>query len=180
MASDDPMIRFRPSDSLTAWLAQSADLARTGASPSMQAKADLGLLQMILDAELRRVRLTLAQAHCLADVMNGTITDATIGAGLGLAYAECYDAFRLAREDVPISDLSSYGAKWGPEDGDAAEWEQDLLDILGRLGPAADYALRRAIAAWWDLDDDSTEDAETDMDKARIARFASVGLRIAQ
>lgn len=173
MTAED-MIRFRPSDSLTAWLAQSASLARTGASPSMQARTDLILLQMICDAELRRVRFTLAQAHCLADVMNGTIVDATIGAGLGLVYAECYDAFRLAREDVPIADLSSYGAKWGPEDGDSAKWEQDLLDLLSRLGPAADYALRRAIAAWWNLDDDG----EPDNDEGRIAKFARVGLKV--
>lgn len=173
MAPDD-MIRFRPGDSITAWLAQSAGLARTGVSPSMQAKTDLGLLQMVCNAELRRVRLTLAQANCIADVLNGTIVDATIGAGLGLAYAECYDAFRLAREDVPIADLSSYGAKWGPEGSDPAKWEQDLLDILGRLGPAADYALRRSIAAWWDQF--GSMSAATDDEQ--VAWFESVGLRI--
>jgi len=170
----DDQIRFRPGDTLAAWLAQSAGLARTGASPSMQARTDLGLLQMILDAELRRVRLTLAQANCLADVLNGTIVDATIGAGLGLAYAECYDAFRLAREGLPISDLSSYGAKWGPEDGDPAKWEQDLLDLLGRLGPAADYALRRAVALWWETS--GRESADTEEEQA--AAFAAVGLRV--
>ncbi len=43
MANDDA-IRFRPDDGLTGWLAQSSGLARTGRSPSLQAKEDLGPL----------------------------------------------------------------------------------------------------------------------------------------
>lgn len=163
----DDMIRFRPDDRVTDWLYRSTKLARTGVSPSMQAKADLALLQVICDAELRRVRLTLAQAKCIADVLNGAITDATIGVGLGLAYAECYDAFQLAREGVPEPDASPYGAKWGPKESDPAKFEQDLLEVLGRLGPAADYALRRAVASWWD-----------NQAPASAEGFASVGIRI--
>jgi hypothetical protein len=174
MADDEP-IRFRPDKPLAAWLAQSSALAMTGLSPSLQAKGDLGLLRMILDTELRRVRLTLPQANCLADIMNGTIIDSAIGAGLGLAYAECYDGFRLAREHPMISD-SSYGAKWAPEGTDPVKFEQDLLEVLGGLGPAADYALRRAVAAWWA--GPGMEEAETV--EAQIAAFAAVGLRVTE
>lgn len=174
----DDMIRFRPDEALSGWLATSSGLAMTSQSASMQAREDLALLRMILDAELRRVRLTLAQANCVADVLNGTIVHAAIGAGLGLAYAECYDAFRLTREDaagnpLPVPGLSSYGAKWAPEGTDPAKWEQDLLGILGQLGPAADYALRRAIALWWMSDELPRETPEQE-----AAVFAAVGLRV--
>ena len=37
---------------------------------------------------------------------------------------------------------SSYGAKWDVDEG-------DLLLKLARLGPVADYALRRAVAGFW-------------------------------
>lgn len=145
----DNRIQVRLDDDLAGWLRQRADMSRTGRSMDMQAREDLGLLREVIETELRRIRLTLQQARCLADVLNGTIIDSAVGTSLGLAYAECYDAFRLAREGSPAPDLSSYGAKHAPDGTDPEKWEQDLLVLLGRLGPAADYALRFAIARWW-------------------------------
>jgi hypothetical protein len=141
-----------------------------------QAQAELGMWRDALDGELRRVRLTLAQASCVADVLNGTALTPGVSGTLGIVYAECYEAFRLAREDrsgnplpAPLGDVSSYGAKWGPEGTGPAKWEQELLDYLGRLGPAADMALRDAVARWWDGAFLPTAEG-----------FAAVGLRVAE
>lgn len=176
--AEDSAIRFRDAD-LAEWLRERAgrmpfvsDRRSTeGSAASGQARTELALWRMALGAELSRIRLTLAQASCVADVMNGSVLDASLGASLGLVYAECYDAFRLAREVRPgvMSDISSYGAKWGPEGCDAAKWEQDLLDVLGALGPVADHALRDAIARWWATDGDPTAEG-----------FAGVGMRVTE
>lgn len=176
--AEDSAIRFRDAE-LADWLRERAErmpLARDrrsteGSAASGQARAELTLWRTALVAELSRVRLTLAQASCVADVMNGSILDSALGTSLGLVYAECYDAFRLAREVSPgvMSDISSYGAKWGPEGCDPAKWERDLLGILGAIGPAADHALRDAVARWWAADGDVTAEG-----------FAGVGMRVVE
>jgi hypothetical protein len=190
----DSSIRFRDAE-LAQWLRDRAgrmplarDRRSTGLSAaSGQARAELGLWRMAQEAELGRIRLTLAQARCLADVLNGDVMEAKIGVNLGLAYAGCYDAFRLARTG-PAPDLSSYGAKHGPEGCDPWKWEQDLLGLLGALGPVADFALRDAVSRWWqDVyprdasqwrdPDDQYPDDQFRADSAE--GFESAGLRIA-
>jgi hypothetical protein len=183
---EDSAIRFRDAE-LAEWLRDRAErmpFARDrrsteGSAAGGQARTELALWRAALEAELSRVRLTLAQASCVADVLNGTVLDAALGAPLGLAYAGCYDAFRLAREVSPgvVSDVSSYGAKWGPEGCDPAKWEQDLLGCLGTLGPVADHALRDAIARWWAL---PGEPLPGDAAGEEKARFAAVGLRVTE
>lgn len=169
------VISFKAGDDLHGWLASLA--ARTGrrdyltagkTSPSMQAKSELQVWRMARDAELDRITLTLEQALCLADVLNGHLGYSQMSGTVGLAEAECFDAFRLARRG-PAPDVSSYGAKWGPEGSDPKTWEDDLLRLLGTLGPVADWVLREAIARWW---------AEEQADTAE--GFAAVGLRVTE
>jgi len=134
----DTTVHVRLDGETAAWLAGRADRMSTG-SHHQQARTELGLWRTVLGAELRRIRLTLPQARCVADVLHGTLTNPAVASGAGLAYAECYDAFRIARA-TPGGE--SYGAKHGVD-------EQELLDYLATLGPAADHALRDAIARWW-------------------------------
>jgi len=181
MEDGSPRIQARISPEIAGWLDGRAGRMH-GGSRNQQATTELALWRMVLDCELRRIRLTLAQANCIADVCNGFMLDAAIGSRPGLVYAECYDAFQIARE-APVPDLSSYGAKWGPEGGDSAKWEQDLLDYLGKLSPAADHALRDAIAKWWDLPDPDPEGLPGDPTDEQAAelevyRFRTVGLQV--
>ena len=131
-----------------------------GGSIHQQARAELGLWHAVLDAELRRIRLTGAELACVADVAAGSLLQPAVSLHAGTVYAQCYDAFRLTREYDPAG-ISSYGAKHGID-------EQDLLDRLGALGPAADHALADAISRWWAGDLDATAEG-----------FAAVGLRVA-
>jgi hypothetical protein len=179
MAEDYPRIQARISDDAAQWLDGRAERMHTG-SRHQQAAVELGLWRSALEIELGRIRLTLAQANCIMDVCNTGTVDAAVGSRPGLVYASCYDAFQIARE-APIPDLSSYGAEWGPDGCDSAQWEQDLLDYLGTLNAVADHALRDAIARWWSLPDEEPlpDDAsEEEKAEAQIAQFASVGLRI--
>jgi hypothetical protein len=125
----------------------------------------------VLGGELRRVRLTLAQASCVANVCNGWPMDAAVAGSLPLIYAACADAFQIAR-DVPPGlnpDVSSYGAKWAPEAASTAQWEQDLLGYLRGLGPGADHALWDAVSRWWEQNLEAT-----------VEGFAKVGLRVTE
>jgi hypothetical protein len=150
MAEDSPRIQARISGEVAGWLDGRADRMHAG-SRHQQAAAELALWRTALNIELGRIRLTLGQANCLADVLNGHMIAPMIASRPGLVYAECYDAFQIAR-DIPLaSDVSSYGAKHGPKGCDPAEWEQDLLGYLGRLNAVADHALADAIARWWDI-----------------------------
>ncbi len=178
MSPEDSAIRFRDAD-LARWLRGRAERmpatrdrrSAEGPSASWQARAELALWRTVLAVELSRVRLTLRQASCVAVVLNGTMLGASAASpgGLGLVFAECYDAFRLAREVGPgvMADAGSHGARWGPEGCDPAKWEQELLDYLGSLGPAADHALRDAVARWRAAGGDATAEG-----------FAAVGLRV--
>jgi hypothetical protein len=151
-------IQVRLGDGETAWLADRDERMHTG-SHHLQARIELGMWQGALAEELRRIRLTLAQASCLADVLNGTLIQPGISLRPGMVYANAFDAFQIAR-DTPIPAQSSYGAKWGID-------EQALLDYLARLGPTADHALLDAISRWWAQDQDRT-----------VAGFAAVGLTV--
>ena len=168
MPAPDDRIQVRVDPPLAEWLTDRAQRLHTG-SLHIQARAELELWRSVLDSELRRVRLTLAQASCVADVCNDWLMNAAVAGSLPLVYAKCDDAFRIAR-DVPRGlnpDVSSYGAKWAPEVANSAQWEQDLLGYLRSLGPGADHALRDAISRWWEQDLEPT-----------VEGFAKVGLRV--
>ena len=161
MATDN-RLQVRIDGNLAAWLATRAGLMHNGGSPdspALQARIELGLWQSVLHLELRRIRLTLPQARVIAAVCNGWLLDAAIAGGPGLVFAECYDAFRIAREKDSLG-ISSYAAQYGID-------EQALLDYLGSLGPAADAALRDAIVRWWEDDREDT-----------VEGFDKVGLRV--
>jgi hypothetical protein len=158
-ATTDGRVQVRVDPATARWLADRAGRMHTG-STHLQAKTELDLWRAVLSVELRRIRLTLAEASCLADILNASMLDATIvGGGVGIAYAEAYDAFRLARES-PLPGESSYAAKWDID-------EDRLLDVLSRLGPAGDHALRDAFSRWWANDHEPTSEG-----------FAAVGLTV--
>lgn len=154
--TDLTRIQVRVSPEAGAWLGDRAGRMQTG-SHHEQARAELAMWRDALAAELRRIRLTRAQASCLADVLNGTLIQPGIGR---LVYAEVADAFMLAN-DGPVPGYSSYGKKWGID-------EQALLEYLLRLGPTADHALLDAFSRWWALDGEAT-----------VEGFAEVGLMVA-
>ena len=152
-------VQFRASAQLHAFLVLRA--IRAG-SIDLQARAELETWRAVLAAERRRIRLTLAEASCVADVLSGhLITHGTVlmAGGAGVCYAECHDAFRLSRE----AGEPGYGAKWGIS-------EDELLAKLQRLGPAADLALEDAIARWWGRKHP----------EPTVEGFAEVGLRVIQ
>ncbi len=153
----DNRVQVRLSDAMASWLEDRA-ARMTAGNRHQQARAELNLWRATLAAELRRIRLTLGQAACIADVIGGSPIRPAVGLSVGSVYAQCYDAFRLARTG-PAGDVSSYGAKHGIEEG-------ALLRKLGALGPAADQALADAISRWWDADLEPTAEG-----------FAAVGLR---
>lgn len=194
MTAAEERLQFRIDARTADWLRDRAErmplaLDRRSTETSAinkQAAVELGLWRTALDAELGRIRLTTDQARCLADVLNGAILEPAISAGIGRVYAECYDAFRLARTG-PAPDLSSYGRKHGPEGGDPGKWEQSLLDYLGSLGPVADFALRDAISRWWQdilpLDAGQWRDPDEQDDSLGLRAdspegFAAVGLQV--
>lgn len=162
----DKRVQVRVDDSLADWLAErAARRATPGGSISVQARLEIDTWRTVLRAELRRIRLTLSQACAIADVTQGWMDD---GLAVGsLLAGEVQDAFRVARDSGPMPGLSSYGRKWAPTDTDPDAWEDRLVDYLNRLGPAADYALRDAMAAWWQHHLDPTIDG-----------FAQVGLQV--
>lgn len=169
--AENPDIHFRAVRGLAAWLEARREAAGRR-SVHAQAQAELETWQMVQQGELSRIRLTVSQARCLGDVLNGAILAARVSTpGFSIAYMECADAFRLARDVSPsMTDVSSYGAKWAPDGTDPAVWEQALLDLLAGLSPAGDVALRYAIASWW------TFAQEPDADTP--AGFARVGLNV--
>lgn len=169
MAGSKNDVHFRVSETIAKWLDTRAGLDRHASqnedlkqrSRHGQAKAELEMWHSVLTTELKRIRLTVEQASCIADVLNGTLTTPGVGVSMGIAWMECSDAFSLA------TGVSSYGRKHAPEGTDPDKWEADLLDYLQNLGPAADTALRYAIAEWWGRDLEPTAEG-----------FAAVGLRV--
>lgn len=163
----DNRLQVRVSSDLIDWLNDRAQrfMSSFGSRDSQheQARTELELWREVLAVELRRIPLTVAEASCLADVLNGSlISGPAVALSIGLVAAAVEDAFRLTREDDPTGGaVSSYGAKHGID-------EELLLGKLRRLGPAADHALADAIARWW---------AQPDPD-ATAEGFRAVGLRI--
>jgi hypothetical protein len=164
----DPRIQIRRlPDRLAAFLAERQALMLAGGPAgqpgplSRQVVTELNLLADLLTEELRRIRLTLPQACAIADVLANPILETFVGVGTGLVYGACYEEFQHAREFGPVPGLSSYGVKHGFD-------EDELLDYLSKLGPAADAALRWAICRFWANDNDGSY-AEA---------FAAAGLRI--
>ncbi|MEU9925055.1 hypothetical protein AB0H51_27870 [Streptomyces griseoluteus] len=156
----DGRISARISEQLAAWLADRSERMMTG-STDLQAKLELDMWRAALDSELNRIRLTVEQANCLADVLNSTTLDAALAGRAGIVYYNASDAFALAR-DTPVPETSSYGAKHGID-------ETALLDYLRRLGPTADHALHDAIARWWATDAQPTAEG-----------WRSVGLNVVE
>ncbi|WP_433357774.1 hypothetical protein ACQP25_44350 (plasmid) [Microtetraspora malaysiensis] len=150
-------VQTRVTPEVAAWLLDRSARMHTG-SNHLQAKIELSLWRDAMAAELRRIRLTVEQACCLADVLNGHMMSPGIAYGAGLVFAECYDAFDIA------SGYSTYGKKWNID-------EAALLDLVMKLGPVADHALMDAFARWWNLYGSQaiTNYAET---------FKAVGIRI--
>ncbi|MEU2426876.1 hypothetical protein ABZ619_38690 [Streptomyces sp. NPDC007851] len=144
---------------LAAWLEDRTDRMNTG-SNDIQARLELGMWRGALTAELRRIRLTVDQANCLADVMNGSLMDAALAGSAGIVFYNAADAFQLARE-TPFPGESTYGAKWDID-------EEALLGYLRALGPTADHALHDAISRWWNTDGEPT-----------VEGWATVGLNVA-
>ncbi|MEU6713047.1 hypothetical protein ABZ897_16315 [Nonomuraea sp. NPDC046802] len=158
----NPRIQARLSDDMAAWLNErSARMHSSGHNE--QAKIELSLWRDALALELRRIRLALNQAMCIADVLNGHLMSPGLGYRPGLVYAELYDAFDIAN-DGPVPGYSSYGKKWDID-------EQQLLNYLGKLSPVADHALLDAMCRWWEL-----QSREQGLDDAKA--FAHVGIRI--
>jgi hypothetical protein len=143
----DTRIQVRVDDETAEWLDQRSQRMHTG-SAHQQARVELGIWRMALRAELRRIRLTLAQANCQGDILNGTLITPGIAGSAPMVFYEVSDAFHLAR-DTAVPDLSSYGARWGMDEG-------ALLHYLQTLGPTADHALHDAVSRWWETSQDST------------------------
>jgi hypothetical protein len=157
-AEANPRIQARVANHLAEWLDGRAR-RMYGGGRNQQAITELGLWKMALDAELRKIRLTVPQAECIAEVLDGTLLTTSIAGSLPLVYAECAGAFDIAR-DSPIPESAAYGTRWGID-------EQELLAYLRRLSPVADHALADAIARWREQDLPATVDG-----------FAKVGLRV--
>lgn len=151
---DDNRIQFRAESGLLSWLADRQERVLDAASIHEQARTELEMWRTVLQLELRRIPLTVPEASCIADVLNGSLI---LGGGVpitvGRVFAELFDAFEIAKG------ISSYGNKWGID-------EARLLDKL-RAGPAADLALADAISRWWKQDGEATAEG-----------FASVGIRV--
>lgn len=169
---DSERLQFRVTGRMAEWLDARSRLS-LNPGPDLQAKADLTLLRDILETELRGIRLTIEQALCVTEVLNGTVLEPFIGTPFGIAYTNAYDAFQDGRRG-PVRGVSTYGAKYGHAE-DWEEWEDTLLAYLQQLTPTQDYTLRCAIARWWQLPGD-----DVGADEAEIARFRSVGLMVVE
>lgn len=144
----DNRIQARVSDDTTAWLVDRADRMMTG-SHHQQAGVELGLWRGILATELRRLRFSVPELCCLADVTGGASLDAAHADNLPLMYANAFDAFRTDFDSTTLS--GAYGEHHGID-------EQALLDKLIRLTPTQDHALTDALSRWWSQQLDATED----------------------
>ena len=133
-------IQFRAGEKLHAFLILRA-LRMGTSSADLQARAEIEIWREAMAAGLRRIPLTHAEASCLAGILKGhRPRRGPISASIGVCYAECEQAFRLAQE---VTDQALAGKWWGVS-------EEVLLSKLRRLGPAADLALEDAIARWHD------------------------------
>lgn len=125
----DNRLHFRADNDLLEWLeARTKQLGCVSAD--LQARNDLKMLKDLLNAEIKRIPLTLQEASCIADVLNGALLDETVGSTVRY---ELEDAFQIA----------DYATKWGID-------QEVLLKKLSLVGPTADHALRCAIDQWWE------------------------------
>lgn len=155
----DTRIQTRVSEDIAAWLADRAERMFTGGR-DLQARTELGIWKDALTAELRRIRLTLNQANCLADILNGAMISPGIAGRAPVVLMEASDAFHLAREEPLAYDEVPYGTKWNID-------EKTLTEYLRSLGPTADHALHDAVNRWWKTDAEAT-----------VEGWASVGLTV--
>lgn len=177
-AAGSVRVEFRASAETGRWLA-----SRMGRMPraqivskNTQAATEIGLWRAVLAAELARIRLSLPQAIAVAEVLNSPDIEPAVSTGIGMVFAQCHDAFRLARSG-PAGDCSSYGRKHGFD-------ESVLLDYLGSLGPAADHALADAISRWWQdvqpRDGGQWRDPDDGFRADSAEGFAAAGLRVTE
>lgn len=131
---------------------------RSATTPTTQARTDMLTLWDLIDAEARRLPLTVAEASCLASIVGQPMMSPGVGL---ILLAEASDAFRLAREADPTGgEVSSYAAQYEVD-------EERLLERLAQLGPAGDLAVRDALSRWWAGGMEPT-----------VAGFVAVGLRV--
>ncbi|MFF5668774.1 hypothetical protein ACFY8S_01335 [Streptomyces hygroscopicus] len=151
-------IQTRVPDDLAAWIAERDERMHTG-TVHIQARLELGMWRSALAAELRRIRLTLNQANCLADILNGALITPGIAGSAPVVAMEAADAFHLARQ-TPLPGEPPYGQKWDID-------EEALTKYLLSLGPTADHALHDAVSRWWETTAEAT-----------VEGWASVGLTV--
>ena len=163
MAVTNPATVRLPED-VCDWLADLAAVTATGLKPAATVPDAIRLIMATLDVELRRIPLTVGEASLLAEVRGGPILDAGLGIGVGAG--------------IMLMDLADATDPQWATDGDLRpQFEerhglppggvQALRDKLTTLGPAADLALRLALARWWQHDYPATSEG-----------FREIGLRI--
>ena len=129
----DNRIQFRASPRMLAFLERRGG-GHDIRSRHTQASADVDTLQALIAAELRRIPLSVGEALLLADLVDGRLP----APGTAMLYVECRDALSIAGPE-----MAGPSARSGAAVDIAA-----LLAKLERLGPAADFALCDALAAW--------------------------------
>ncbi len=149
----DNRLQVRVNGAIFEWLQERAKEFETS-SPDVQARNELVLFRDLLQQELKRIPLTIAEASCIADVLDDTLLDLSVKI---LVRYELFDAFQIARQ---LDETSSYSAKWSID-------EDLLLKKVSILGPTGDHALREAIIKWRQKDLKATKND-----------FESVGLKI--
>lgn len=101
---------------------------------------ELQVWRVVQRLELAAVGFTVPQLCLVADVLNGPVVTAAYGS---------VTASTVGAEVTRIPGV--YGSKWGVDEG-------ELMARLAGVGPAADYALRQAIADFWDAPDSDSSD----------------------
>jgi hypothetical protein len=147
MPKDDNRIQVRVRPDLYAWLQGRAARLGSGGSVHLAAQQELMMWRSALDAELRRIRLTVPELNTLADLTRGTAFTPIVTPGV-LAL-ELSDAVDLAQQ-YPDQE-EDYPAKWGA-DGDR------LLRYLRALSPTAEHALTDSLARWHENHAELTEE----------------------
>jgi len=142
------VLSVRVDDSTVGWLSGRAEARMLPVSPAQRARQELALWREHLAAELRRLRLTLAEANLLASCLQGVILDDAVGLPAAFAVAE------VGQSHPDTSDV------WGVDVSGLREW-------LITAGPTANHALVDACARWWAAGADATVDG-----------WAAVGLRV--
>ncbi|MEU0242313.1 hypothetical protein ABZ234_31935 [Nocardiopsis sp. NPDC006198] len=123
------------SEDLEHWLAERSRRTSAAAPAVRQARIELDLWRSVLAAELRRIRLSAAQAVFLGRLMGPVPLDGAVAAAAPVVYTRAADVLLLPWADAAPSEHAF--------DAEA------LLGYLHRLGPAADHALHQACADWY-------------------------------